>query len=197
MRPRTGPVGKKTCAWRNPFRQGLLPTAPPAIEGFDVAGWNQAADETGGDYFDWHELPDGRFAITIADVTGHGIGSALCMAACRSYARAGFAAGPDLRSFLCRMNQLLHDDLPSSKFVTLATGLLKPAEATMQLISAGHGPLLFYSAAEDCFRTFEPQGVPLGLLPHARYCAPHFVRFGHGDILFLVTDGFRGMGEQG
>jgi serine phosphatase RsbU (regulator of sigma subunit) len=155
-----------------------------------VAGWNQPADETGGDYFDWQQLPDGRFAITIADVTGHGIGSALCMAACRSYARASFAAGPDLRSFLCRINQLLHADLPSSKFVTLATGLLNPADATLQLISAGHGPLLLYSATQDCFRTFEPQGVPLGLIPRATYCGPHIVRFSRGDILFLVTDGF-------
>ena len=172
------------------IQQGLLPKTPPEIDGFDVAGWNQAADETGGDYFDWQQLPDGRFAVTIADVTGHGIGAALCMAACRSYARAGFAAGPDLRILLCRMNQLLHADLPASKFVTLAIGLLKPSEATLQLISAGHGPLLFYSAADDCFRTFDPQGIPLGLLPRATYHAPHLVRFGRGDILFLVTDGF-------
>jgi sigma-B regulation protein RsbU (phosphoserine phosphatase) len=112
------------------------------------------------------------------------------MAACRAYARAGFATESDLRSFLCRMNQLLHEDLPSTKFVTLAAGLLKPAEATLHLISAGHGPLLFYSSAENSFRKYDAQGVPLGLLPRASYSCHHVLNFARGDILVLVTDGF-------
>jgi serine phosphatase RsbU (regulator of sigma subunit) len=172
------------------IQQGLLPATAPEIDGFDVAGWNKPADETGGDYFDWQQLDDGRVALTLADVTGHGIGSALCMAACRAYARSGFAGEQDLRSFLCRMNQLLHQDLPGEKFVTLVAGLLKPAECVLQLISAGHGPLLFYSSAEDCFHDYDAQGVPLGLLPRATYCAAHELRFARGDILVLVTDGF-------
>ena len=182
------------------IQQGLLPNAPPDIVGFDVAGWNRAADETGGDYFDWQQLPDGRLAVTIADVTGHGIGSALCMAACRAYARAGFATSPDLRILLCRMNQLLHEDLPTEKFVTLAVGLLNHKESTLQLISAGHGPLLFYSSTEDCFRTYEAQGLPLGLMLRANYPGPHALRFERGDMLVLVTDGFvewaNGQGED-
>lgn len=172
------------------IQQGLLPAAAPEIDGFDIAGWNQPADETGGDYFDWQQLPDGSVAVTVADVTGHGIGSALCMAACRSYARAGFATESDLPSFLRRMNQRLREDLPSTKFVTLAAGLLKPAEATLHLISAGHGPLLFYSAAENSFSKYDAQGVPLGLLPQASYSGPHVLTFNRGDILALVTDGF-------
>ena len=134
------------------IQQGLLPKAAPKVPGFDIAGWNQPADETGGDYFDWQQLADGRVAVTIADVTGHGIGSALCMAACRAYARSGLAIEPDLGSFLSRMNQLLHRDLPSEKFVTLAAGVLNPSDATLHLISAGHGPLLFYSSSENRFR---------------------------------------------
>jgi serine phosphatase RsbU (regulator of sigma subunit) len=172
------------------IQQGLIPVEPPRIDGFEIAGWNKPADETGGDYFDWQQLEDGRVAITIADVTGHGIGSALCMAACRAYARAGFAAVQDLRAFLCRMNQLLHQDLPTAKFVTLAAGLLHPAQSTLQLISAGHGPLLFYSSAQNSFHAYSAQGVPLGMLPRASYSAGEELQFGRGDILVLVTDGF-------
>jgi serine phosphatase RsbU (regulator of sigma subunit) len=172
------------------IQQGLLPKTPPRIEGFDIAGWNQPTDETGGDYFDWQELPDGRVAFTIADVTGHGIGSALCMAACRAYARASFATGADLRCIFTRLNQLLYEDLPPEKFVTLATGLLDPDEGTLELISAGHGPLLFYLSAEDRFRSYDAQGLPLGLLVEANYSCPQILRFSPGDILVLVTDGF-------
>jgi serine phosphatase RsbU (regulator of sigma subunit) len=172
------------------IQQGLLPKAPPQIDGFDIAGWNQPAAETGGDYYDWQELAGGRVAVTVADVTGHGIGPALGMAACRAYARAGLITEPDLRKLLSHLNRLLHEDLPAEKFVTLAAGVLNPAASTMQLISAGHGPLLFYSSAHDCFCSYDAHGLPLGLLPRFNFGAPQLIEFARGDILVLVTDGF-------
>ena len=61
------------------IQRGLLPKVQPNTPGFEIAGWNQAADQTGGDYFDWLELSDGRTIIPLADVTGHGVGPArLC-----------------------------------------------------------------------------------------------------------------------
>lgn len=172
------------------IQQALLPKTSPQIDGFDIAGWNQPANETGGDYFDWQDVAEGRVALTVADVTGHGIGSALGMAACRAYARGELAVETDLRKFLGRLNQLLYADLPREKFVTLAVGLLLPKEATLQLISAGHGPLLFYSSEEKRFRCHDAQGPPLGILPHVNYGDAQIVKFAPGDILVLVTDGF-------
>jgi len=171
------------------IQQGLLPKEPPQVDGFEIAGWNQPADETGGDYFDWQSLADGRVAVTVADVTGHGIGPAIGMAVCRAYARAGLATDPHLPNLLNRLNKLLYEDLPPEKFVTLAAGLLDPEQATLQLISAGHGPLLFYSATNDCVRTYDAQGLPLGLLPQFSYGCPDLLNFAHGDILVVVTDG--------
>ena len=172
------------------IQQGLLPRMPPQIKGFDIAGWNQPADETGGDYYDWQQLADGRLAITLADVTGHGVGPAIGMAGCRAYARAGLDSQNDLPFFLRRMNQLLHDDMPPGKFVTLVAGSLNACEATLDLISAGHGPLIFYSSQEDRFCIYDAQGPPLGLLPGVKYGAPERLTFRSGDILVLVTDGF-------
>jgi len=126
----------------------------------------------------------------VADVSGHGIGPALCMAACRPYARAIFAAEPELRCAFARLSRLLYEDLPSEKFVTMAAGLLDPGDATLELISAGHGPLLFYLSAENRFRNYDAQGFPLGLMPDAGYSSPHALKFSRGDILALVTDGF-------
>ncbi len=171
------------------IQQGLLPKEPPQVEGFDIAGWNKPADDTGGDYYDWQQLADGRTAVTIADVTGHGIGPALGMAGCRAYARAGLAIQRDLPCFLSRLNQLLYDDLPPEKFVTLAAGSLNPGDATLELISAGHGPLIFYSSEEDRFYNYDAQGPPLGLLPRFTYGEPQKLKFRQGDILALVTDG--------
>ena len=44
-------------------------------------------DQTGGDYYDWLVLPDGKAFFVIADATGHGIGPALLIAVCRAYLR--------------------------------------------------------------------------------------------------------------
>jgi hypothetical protein len=170
-------------------QRGLLPRTPPIAGDFDIAGWNQSANETGGDYFDWQELEDGRVMVTVADVTGHGIGPALCMAACRAYARATFASQPELRRALGSLNRLLYDDFPSEKFVTLAAGLLDPGEGTLDLISAGQGPLLFFLSSESRFRSYDAQGPPLGLLPDSTYRGPERLRFAPGDILALITDG--------
>ena len=73
------------------IQQSLLPKGRPQIVGFDIAGWNQPADDTGGDYFDWTTLPSGRVVVSLADVTGHGIGPALLAAVCHAYARSNFS----------------------------------------------------------------------------------------------------------
>ena len=128
--------------------------------------------------------------VGVAGVTGQGMGPALWMAACRAYGRAIFVAQADLRAAFRRLNELLYEDLPSERFVTLAAGVLDPDEATMELISAGHGPLLYYMSAENRFRSYDAQGVPLGLMSDAAYGCPQTLRFAPGDILVLITDGF-------
>ena len=35
------------------IQRSLLPKGQPQIEGFEIAAWNQPADDTGGDYYDW------------------------------------------------------------------------------------------------------------------------------------------------
>jgi hypothetical protein len=71
-------------------QQNLLPTANPKIEGLDIAGSSIYCDETGGDYYDFiikDADQDAQIGIAIRDVSGHGISSALLMAAVRSSLR--------------------------------------------------------------------------------------------------------------
>ena len=127
---------------------GLLPKDLPDVPGFEIAGWSKPADETGGDYFDWLTLPDGRTIISIADVTGHGIGPALIVAACRAYFRAVAMNDQSLEEVVLHVNQLLTHDLPPAKFITAVVGILDPKEHAMQMFSAGHGPLLLKISRE-------------------------------------------------
>lgn len=172
------------------IQQGLLPGAPPRIDGFELAGWNQPADQTGGDYYDWLPLGDGRVVVTLADVTGHGIGPALVMSACRAYTRAGLLAGLGLRELLAEVSQLLFEDLPPERFVTLAAAVLQPRRPDVELLSAGQGPVLKYSRAGDCFDRHNAHGVPLGLLPRMKYSPPETLALEPADLLIMITDGF-------
>jgi serine phosphatase RsbU (regulator of sigma subunit) len=171
------------------IQQGLLPSASPQIDGYEVAGWNCPADQTGGDYYDWQQMPDGRWAMVIADVTGHGIGPALIMAACRAYARATLPAHRELPAALCRINALLNPDISGGRFITFAAAMLDTRSGAVELLSAGHGPILLYSASSGRALTLNSHGIPLGLMP-TEYGPGQVLTLQPGDQLILLTDGF-------
>lgn len=177
------------------IQEGLLPRTPPPIVGYEVAGWSKPADQTGGDYFDWQQLPDGRAALSLADVAGHGIGPALVTAVCRAYARAslppaGLSCGGDLPALMQRVNALLTDDMQSGRFVTFVAAFVCPESNEVHLCSAGHGPLLVYEAATNDVREVEAQGIPFGIMADSEYHPPAAIRMAPGDVLILLTDGF-------
>ncbi|HXZ80168.1 MAG TPA: PP2C family protein-serine/threonine phosphatase [Terriglobales bacterium] len=172
------------------IQQSLLPKERPPITGFDIAGWNEPAEDTGGDYFDWMTLDDGKFVATLGDVTGHGIGPALLAAACRAYSRASFRAGHDLSTTLGHINQALQHDLTPERFVTFVAAVCAPDGAEAEILSAGHGPLLVYSRSSDRFTELEAQAVPFGILPFFNSDPPARLRLNPGDLLLLITDGF-------
>jgi serine phosphatase RsbU (regulator of sigma subunit) len=137
------------------------------------------------------KLPDDCTLITLADVTGHGIGPALIVAACRAYIRAA-AMGEQiaLASALAHVNNLLHDDTPSNRFVTAAVAVLDPTSSELAMISAGQAPLLFHHHAEDKTESWYADQVPLALIKGIEFGSPRRVKFEPGDMLVLTTDGF-------
>ena len=172
------------------IQQGLMPARPPQLDDFEIAGWNQPANQTGGDYFDWQLLPDGQLAISIGDATGHGIGPALVSALCRAYARASFLADQKQEQILERLNTLLASDLADDRFVTFAVIFLNPANSNIKVLSAGHGPILWYRRGANKWENFEAQGIPLGMIDGMSYEDSHLNYLRAGDMIVLVTDGF-------
>ncbi|MHC5024423.1 MAG: SpoIIE family protein phosphatase [Planctomycetota bacterium] len=173
------------------IQRGLLPANAPDVAGFEIAGWNQAADETGGDFYDWLELPDGRIVMTLADVTGHGVGPALIVAVYRAYMRASTTFGESqLNDALAHVNDLLHADIPADRFITAVVAVLQPDTGEMDMLSAGHAPLLYYEASSGTVLTWDADAVPLGIVEGMSYETPRRFTFAAGDMLVLLTDGF-------
>lgn len=184
------------------IQRALLPKEPPSIPGYDIAGWNRPADQTGGDYYDWQQLPDGRWIISLADVSGHGIGPALVTAACRAYVRASSRYDGNLPSLISRINTLLADDLPDGRFVTLVSVLISPLQpalsgatdvpdpGTVGLLSAGHGPVLLWVHSAGTVEDIHPHDLPLAIMPDLTFGPPQAITLATGDVLALITDGF-------
>jgi phosphoserine phosphatase RsbU/P len=171
------------------IQRALLPSGPPLITGFDVAGYSESADDTGGDTFDFLQLQDGRWLLAVADASGHGIGPALVIAQTRAMLRAIAMQGRDVSAILGTANDLLCRDL-DGRFVTCFLGMLDPITAGVTYASAGHGPLLFYNARQDEFTERPATGLPMGIMENADYEEVIAKQFQIGDFAAITTDGF-------
>lgn len=172
------------------IQQSLLPRTMPEIEGFEIAAWNQPADQTGGDYYDWQLLADEKVVVALADVTGHGIGPALLASVCRAYARANFRVGNGLLDAIEKLNAALVGDIGEGRFVTFVAAVCAPGSPRVELLSAGHGPLFLYVWTEDCFEEMGSQALPLGIVAQLVSEPPRVLELNRGDLLVLATDGF-------
>jgi serine phosphatase RsbU (regulator of sigma subunit) len=172
------------------IQQSLLPQVRPQITGFEVTGWSRSADDTGGDFYDWKKLADGRWVVVLADVTGHGIGPAILASVCRAYSRASFNVHDRLETILQNINQAFAEDLTSERFATFVAAVCEEGSDQLELLSAGHAPIFVYSSANKSFRILDAQALPLGILPDLWAAVPVKLSMQPGDILLLVTDGF-------
>lgn len=172
------------------IQQSLLPRIRPQILGFEVAGWNRSADDTGGDFYDWKRLPDGRWVVVLADVTGHGIGPAILASVCRAYSRASFNTRDSLATALKNINDSFAVDLPAERFATFVAVVVQEGSDQVQLLSAGHGPLFIYNAQTRSFRYLQAQALPLGILPEMNGAIPVTLEMKPRDMVLLITDGF-------
>src|SRR4051794_20043333 len=157
----------------------------PAVVGFDIVGWNRPADESGGDFFDFQAMPSGGLAITVADVSGRGDGAVRAVTECRGLLRAALAQSEEPARVVARVNRLLCRGGSPDRFITAFVALLDRVANRLTYVSAGHGPVWFYSRALGDFRELEVQGYPLALEADESFAAPGTVVFAPGDFLAI------------
>ena len=172
------------------IQQSLLPLSMPQVPGWDIAAWNQPADQTGGDYYDWQPLPNGKFVTALADVTGHGIGPALLASVCRAYARTNFRNQDSFLKAMEEINSAVAADVREGRFITFVAAIFGPGSSTVELLSAGHAPLFLYTLKQDRFDLMEANGLPLGISDAFASDPPYCLELASGDLLLLATDGF-------
>ena len=169
-------------------QSSMLPSVAPRRPGVEIAGWNIPCDETGGDYYDFVDMGDGRTGIVIGDATGHGMGAALMMFIVRSTLRALLTRGGDLVSIVQTMNDLVEEASESNRFMTLFFGVVDESGRTLTYTNAGHDPPIVYRASTGEFLELPGTGVPLGVLRGSIYRVAT-VALNPGDFWVFGTDG--------
>ncbi|MHC4341312.1 MAG: PP2C family protein-serine/threonine phosphatase [Planctomycetota bacterium] len=173
------------------IQRALLPSAPPRISTLDIAVHYKAVQQAGGDYYDFFRLPDGRWGILIADVSGHGTPAAVLMAI--THAIAHLYGGPEaspggMLEFLNR-HLAARYTTNAGTFVTAFYGIYHPATRELTYARAGHLPPRLKNCEDGRLVALEGEpGLPLGILPDQRY-EDSVVALRPCDQIILYTDG--------
>ena len=167
------------------IQEALLPRSSPYIPGFAVTGLSTPAGAVGGDWYDFIPFDDGRWGLVLADVSGKGTAAALLMSATRGILRS-LATACCPSEVLTKLNELLVNDFPSGRFVTMVYAILDPATRTLKFSSAGHlRPLLIENSHAQFLDT--ERGLPLGIGPGGYSEAQ--VQLAPGSRLLFYSDG--------
>jgi sigma-B regulation protein RsbU (phosphoserine phosphatase) len=169
------------------IQRGILPRSLPVLEGYELYGWTRPARHVGGDYFDAVSLPDGRWGLLVADVSGKGVSAALLVSTLHSALRLLLARGAGKEEMLRAVNSHLVEFSAANKFATLLLAELDPASHRLSYVNAGHNPGLLLRR-DGTTQALGACAVPLGLLPAAIFTETS-TELAPGDLLCMYSDG--------
>jgi serine phosphatase RsbU (regulator of sigma subunit) len=180
---------KRELAVAHEVQRGFLPASSPKIPGYEFFEFYESANQLGGDYYDYIELPGGRLAVVVADVSGKGISASLLMAKLSAETRYFLASEPLPAQAVGRLNVAFCDSGWEDRFVTMVIAVLDPQRHEVTLINAGHptpllrrGPGVVEAMAE------KETCLPLGVDREVVY-VPCVFSLAPGESLSLYTDG--------
>ncbi len=172
------------------FQEALLPAKLPSLEDVHFDAVYSPGDDRaliGGDWYDAFELPDGRIAVSIGDVTGRGVIAAALMGKVRQTISGLSFYETDPVKLLDVAELALTRRYPDS-IVTAIVGVLDPTSGEFIYATAGHPPP-FVRRADGTVLRLPCHGLPLGLRSQDEDRSSITFRVLPGDTLMLYTDG--------
>ncbi|MGH9368656.1 MAG: PP2C family protein-serine/threonine phosphatase, partial [Thermoanaerobaculia bacterium] len=172
------------------IQESLLPESGGSWKGFQAAAHFEPAADLGGDYYDILPMPDGRTAVTIGDVAGHGLPTGLVAAAARASLASFIELGVPASEAFARLGQRARRARDSERrlYTTLTFFAYDAGRRVGTLTNAGHPAP--YRVSRGRVERLELPALPIGLLPGRDIAYPSKdFPFAPGDRLVLFTDG--------
>lgn len=169
------------------IQRDMLPRTSWQHESIQIAATTVPAREVGGDFFNYFDLPGGRIALMVGDVSGKGVGAALLMANLQASLRARLALGQDLVSLVAELDTEAGTTSAESMYATLFLAHFDPRTRELRYVNAGHNPPC-HRRSSGAVEYLTATGLPVGLLAGGRY-AERRVTLEPGDCLLCYTDG--------
>jgi phosphoserine phosphatase RsbU/P len=172
----------------------LLPQADPVLSGYRITGTNLPARIISGDYYDYIDLGDRKFGITIADVSGKGFSAGLLMAMCRSVLRSIAPGRSSPSEVLSALNRQLYPDIQEDMFISMSYLVLDAHSGDLSIARAGHDPALWFRKARGEVEILRSPGLAVGVdggQVFDRVTKDQVIRLQPGDCVLLYTDGMR------
>jgi serine phosphatase RsbU (regulator of sigma subunit)/anti-sigma regulatory factor (Ser/Thr protein kinase)/transposase len=176
------------------IQHALLPKEFPQIEGFQIGASYRAAQEVGGDYYDFIWVNPTTLGIAVGDVAGKGVPGSMVMAMIRTAMRLEARNNKSPASVLLKVHQHVNGDMKRGMFATMFYIVLDSINRSISFASAGHNPMILYRKSTDEVYFLKPKGFPLGIdLPDenlfAKTLAVQKLSLQKDDVLVIYTDG--------
>ncbi len=184
----------KEIEFASQIQKTLLPGTLPKIPGLEIDAYYRAASMVGGDLYDVFEIQPGRYCLVVADVSGKGVPASLVMSMLRTVFQITASKYATAKGTLVAVNDYLSRNMPPGMFITVMAGFYDSANRRFSFVSAGHNPMLYYTARTKEVTRLNPAGMPLGVpvtlgKGFADGLEEVTIEVAEGDVFILYTDG--------
>lgn len=174
------------------IQDSLMPQIPPSFTNFQVSTYYEAANEVGGDYFDFisKDGDEDCTYLVVGDISGKGMAAALYMVRVQSILQFLVKSFSGVKDIMINLKKYFAEKLKKEYFLTIL--IAKVADGKLTICKAGHPPVLHFKSAAGTVENINPKGIGIGLNDKGVFeqtIEELDLEPQAGDILVFYTDG--------
>lgn len=170
-------------------QQMLFPKRLPNTAAIQVCATYLPHAQVGGDYYDCVALPDDRYLLCVADVSGKGVPASLLMANFQAGLRTLARLSTPLTDVVRELNHLIHSNAEAEKFITAFVAVYDGRTRELHYVNAGHNPPLI-ARPDGSIEVLSDGTLMLGILDPLPFLTEGATpALPPGATLLMYTDG--------